>query len=64
MPYFLVLDDEWGIPFTAKTFASTEEVQDEIKTMDEALDDAGLSAAYDIRCIIDQLKEIIEAEKA
>jgi hypothetical protein len=39
-------------------------VQDEIKTMDEALDDAGLSAAHDIRCIIDQLKEIIEAEKA
>lgn len=63
MPYSLVVDDEWGVPYALKTFETIQDVHDEIKAMDAALDDVGPGAAYAIRCIIDQLQQIVhEAE--
>ena len=64
MPYSLIVDDEWGVPYALKTFEAIQDVHDEIRAMDEALDNVGPGAAYAIRCIIDQLKEIVhEAEE-
>jgi len=64
MPYSLIVDDEWGVPYALKTFETIQEVHDEIRTMDEALDHVGPSAAYAIRCIIGQLWQIVhEAEE-
>lgn len=63
MPYSLIVDDEWGVPYALKTFETLQDVHDEIRAMDEALDDVGPGAAYAIRCIIDQLWQIVhEAE--
>jgi len=64
MPYSLIVDDEWGVPYALKTFSTLQEVHDEIKRMDELLDQVGPGAAYAIRCIIDQLWQIVhEAEE-
>lgn len=64
MHYSLVVEDEYGVPYALKTFETIQEVHDEIGTMDEALDNVDPRAAYAIRCIIDQLKEIVhEAEE-
>ena len=64
-PCKLILDDEYGIPYAAKTFSSIEELYNEIHALDELLDEASVGRAYVIRAALDQLKQLalsIEAE--
>jgi hypothetical protein len=57
-PCNLILDDEYGIPYAARTFSSIEELYDEIYALDELLDEASASRAYVIRAALDQLKQL------
>ena len=64
MPYSLIVDDEWGVPYAAKTFETIQDVHDEIRAMEELIDESSVSRAYALRACIDQLKEIVhEAEE-
>ena len=63
MPYSLVVEDEWGVPYAAQMFDDIQEVHDEIIAMEELIDECNASRAYALRMCIDQLKQIIhEAE--
>ena len=57
-PCELILDDEYGIPYAAKTFSSIEELYEEIHALDELLDEASVSRVYVIRAALDQLKQL------
>jgi hypothetical protein len=64
MPYSFVVDDEWGVPYAAKTFETIQDVHDEIRAMEELIDESSVSRAYALRACIDQLKQIVhEAEE-
>ena len=57
-PIAFIADDEYGVPYAAKTFSSIEELYDEIRAFDELLDEAPTGRAYAIRAVLDQLKEL------
>lgn len=59
MPYSLVVDDEWGVPYAAKTFEDIQDVHDEIRTMEELIDECSVSQAYALRACINQLWQIV-----
>ena len=60
MPFLVsfVSEDEYGVPYAARTFSSIEELYDEIHALDELLDEASVSRAYVIRAALDQLKQL------
>jgi hypothetical protein len=63
MHYSLVVDDEYGVPYAARTFSSIEEIHEELAALDTLLDDVGVDQAYAIRFTMDQLKQLLhEAE--
>lgn len=57
-PVSFVSEDEYGVPYAARTFSSIEELYDEIHALDELLDEASVSRAYVIRAALDQLKQL------
>ena len=57
-PVGFVSEDEYGVPYAARTFSSIEELYDEIHALDELLDEASVSRAYVIRAALDQLKQL------
>ena len=57
-PVSFVSEDEYGVPYAARTFSSIEELYDEIHALDELLDEASVSRAYVIRAVLDQLKQL------
>ena len=57
-PVSFVSEDEYGVPYAARTFSSIEELYDEIHALDELLDEASVSKAYVIRAALDQLKQL------
>ena len=64
MPYSLIVDDEWGVPYALKIFETIQDVHDEIRAMEELIDESSVSRAYALQACIDQLKQIIhEAEE-
>lgn len=62
-PIAFIADDEYGVPYAAKTFSSIEELYDEIRSFEDFLDEASASKAYAIRAIIDQLKELAHEQE-
>ena len=57
-PLSFVSEDEYGVPYAARTFSSIEELYEEIHALDELLDEASVSRAYVIRAALDQLKQL------
>ena len=57
-PVSFVSEDEYGVPYAARTFSSIEELYDEIHALDELLDEASVSRAYIIQAALDQLKQL------
>ena len=57
-PVSFVSEDEYGVPYAARTFSSIEELYDEIHALDELLDEASVNRAYVIRAALDQLKQL------
>ena len=62
-PIAFIADDEYGVPYAAKTFSSIEELYDEIRSFEDFLEEASESKAYAIRAIIDQLKELAHEQE-
>lgn len=63
MDYSLVVEDEYGVPYAARTFSSIDEIWEEIHALDAVLEDVGEGQSYAIQATIDQLKQLIyEAE--
>jgi len=64
MPYSLIVDDEWGVPYAAKTFETLQDIYDEIKALEDAMEEASNGRAYALQACIDQLWQIVhEAEE-
>jgi len=64
MSYSLIVDDEWGVPYALKTFDTLQEVHDEIKALEDAMEEASNGHAYALQACIDQLWQIVhEAEE-
>ena len=62
--YSLIVDDEWGVPYAAKTFETLQDVYDEIKALEDAMEEASNGHAYVLQACIDQLWQIVhEAEE-
>lgn len=57
-PVSFVSEDEYGVPYAARTFSSIEDLHDEIRALEELLDESSVSRAYVIQAALDQLKQL------
>ena len=57
-PVSFVSEDEYGVPYAARTFSSIEELHDEIRALEELLDESSASRGYIIQAALDQLKQL------
>jgi hypothetical protein len=57
-PVSFVSEDEYGVPYAARTFSSVEELHDEIRALEELLDESSASRGYIIQAALDQLKQL------
>lgn len=57
-PVSFVSEDEYGVPYAARTFSSIEELYDEIRALEELLDESSVSRGYIIQAALDQLKQL------
>jgi hypothetical protein len=57
-PLSFVSEDEYGVSYAARTFHSIEELHDEIRALEELLDEASVSRAYIIRAALDQINQL------
>ena len=57
-PISFVSEDEYGVPYAARTFSSIEELHDEIRALEELLDESSVSRGYVIQAALDQLKQL------
>ena len=57
-PVSFVSEDEYGVPYAARTFSSIEDLHDEIRALEELLDESSVSRGYVIQAALDQLKQI------
>lgn len=57
-PISFVSEDEYGVSYAARTFSSIEELYDEIRALEEALDESSASRGYVIQSALDQLKQL------
>jgi hypothetical protein len=57
-PISFVSEDEYGVPYAARTFSSIEELCDEIRALEELLDESSVSRGYIIQAALDQLKQL------
>jgi len=49
--------DEYGIFYAAQTLHSADEIEAEINSLKDALEDASVSRSYAIRSVIEDLEE-------
>jgi hypothetical protein len=57
-PISFVSEDEYGVPYAARTFSSIEELYDEIGALEALLDESSVSRCYIIQAALDQLKQL------
>lgn len=57
-PVSFVSEDEYGVPYAARTFSSIEDLHDEIRVLEELLDESSVSRSYVIQAALDQLKQL------
>jgi hypothetical protein len=57
-PVSFVSEDEYGVPYAACTFSSMEELYDEIRALEELLDESSVTRGYVIQAALDQLKQL------
>jgi hypothetical protein len=57
-PVSFVSEDEYGVPYAARTFSSIEDLHDEIRVLEELLDESSVSRGYVIQAVLDQLKQL------
>ena len=57
-PISFVSEDEYGVSYTARTFHSVEELHDEIRALEELLDESSVGRGYVIQVALDQLKQL------
>lgn len=57
-PVSFVSEDEYGVPYAARTFSSIEDLHDEIRALEELLDESSVSRSYVIQAALDQLKQL------
>lgn len=57
-PVSFVSEDEYGVSYAARTFYSVEELHDEIRALEELLDESSVSRSYIIQAALDQLKQL------
>jgi hypothetical protein len=61
-PITLFAEDEYGVEYIARTFQDIEELHDEMKALDELLDEASPSRAYVIRQALAHLEQLAYEE--
>ena len=57
-PVSFISEDEYGVPYAARTFSSIEELCDEIRALEELLDESSVSRGYIIQAALGQLKQL------
>lgn len=57
-PVSFVSEDEYGVLYAARTFSSIEDLHDEIRALEELLDESSVSRGYVIQAALDQLKQL------
>ncbi len=57
-PISFTAEDEYGVPYAARTFHSIEELHDEIRALEELLDESSVSRGCVIQVALDQLKQL------
>ena len=57
-PLSFVSEDEYGVSYAARMFHSIEELHDEIRALEELLDESSASRGYVIQAALDQLKQL------
>jgi hypothetical protein len=57
-PLSFVSEDEYGVSYAARIFHSIEELHDEIRALEELLDESSASRGYVIQAALDQLKQL------
>ena len=57
-PLSFVSEDEYGVSYAARIFHSIEELQDEIRALEELIDESSASRGYIIQAALDQLKQL------
>jgi hypothetical protein len=62
-PINFVSEDEYGVPYAACTFSSIEELYDEIKALEELLDESSISRGYIIKAALGQLKQLAHEQE-
>jgi hypothetical protein len=62
-PISFVSEDEYGIPYAARTFSSIEELYDEIRALEELLDESSVSRGYIIQAALGQLKQLAHEQE-
>ena len=58
-PISIVSEDEYGVPYSAHTIASAEELEEELVVLNELLEDASVARASRLHVIIDQLESLL-----
>jgi hypothetical protein len=62
-PVSFVSEDEYGVPYAACTFSSMEELCDEIRALEELLDESSITRGYVIQAAIDQLRQLVHEQE-
>jgi hypothetical protein len=62
-PVSFVSEDEYGISYAARTFSSIEELYNEIRALEELLDESSVSRGYVIQTALDQLKQLAHEQE-
>lgn len=62
-PLSFISEDEYGVPYAARTFSSTEELYDEIRALEELLDESSVGRGYVIQAALDQLKQLAHEQE-
>lgn len=62
-PVSFVSEDEYGVPYAACTFFSMEELCDEIRALEELLDESSITRGYVIQAAIDQLRQLVHEQE-
>lgn len=58
-PISIISEDEYGVPYSAHTIASAEELEEELVVLNELLEDASVVRASRLRIIINQLEDLL-----
>jgi hypothetical protein len=62
-PISFIYEDEYGVPYPARTFFSIEELYDEIRALEELLDESSVSRGCIIQAALDQLKQLAHEQE-